>query len=203
MYVIHACVTATQLQHCVLIHNAVLCWYLCPQGSWKNLWTQNGRWFLTRIGFSWRRSRDRSVVTLISHLSFTLETHRVACRRSTSQWNVSFERLLCLVTRLQVWLALYQLLMKEECQRKYELDPHRKNTLLKVRTNYMHCRISFHFYIRRFQKCVCMSLRQFVSTFFPFCSFVRTCMTSCWINFRSWQRYVNIWSSCQSWIRRP
>ena len=33
----------------------------------------------------------------------------------------------------QVWLAVYQLLMSEDCQRKYELSPHRKNSILKVR----------------------------------------------------------------------
>ena len=32
----------------------------------------------------------------------------------------------------QVWLAIYQLMMNEECQRKYELTSYRKNVLLKV-----------------------------------------------------------------------
>jgi len=32
----------------------------------------------------------------------------------------------------QVWLALYQLLMNEDCQHKYELNPYRKNVILKV-----------------------------------------------------------------------
>ncbi|KAK2161259.1 hypothetical protein LSH36_119g01005 [Paralvinella palmiformis] len=34
----------------------------------------------------------------------------------------------------QVWLALYQLLMNEDCQHKYELNPYRKNVILKLRS---------------------------------------------------------------------
>ena len=32
----------------------------------------------------------------------------------------------------QVWLALYQLLLSEPCQQKYEFTDHNKSTLLKV-----------------------------------------------------------------------
>ncbi|XP_064633011.1 zinc finger MYND domain-containing protein 10-like [Lineus longissimus] len=33
----------------------------------------------------------------------------------------------------QVWLTLYHLLMDQDCQRKYELDDHKKNSILKLR----------------------------------------------------------------------
>ena len=36
-------------------------------------------------------------------------------------------------TEGQLWLAIYQLLMKEDCIRKYDLTSTRKNTILKVR----------------------------------------------------------------------
>ena len=31
-----------------------------------------------------------------------------------------------------MWLTLFPLLMREECQRKYELDSYKKNCLLRV-----------------------------------------------------------------------
>ena len=33
----------------------------------------------------------------------------------------------------QVWLALYQLLLSEQCQQKYEISHSNKSTLLKVK----------------------------------------------------------------------
>ena len=35
---------------------------------------------------------------------------------------------------LKVWLALYQLLMNPDCQQKYELNNHNKQSILKVTT---------------------------------------------------------------------
>ena len=32
----------------------------------------------------------------------------------------------------QVWLSLFQLLMNDDCQKKYELNSYRKNVILKV-----------------------------------------------------------------------
>ncbi len=39
-----------------------------------------------------------------------------------------------LLINLQVWLALFHLLMDENCQHKYELNNYRKNVILKVNT---------------------------------------------------------------------
>ena len=45
------------------------------------------------------------------------------------------ERLKISTVEGQVWLALYQLLLSEPCQQKYEFTDHNKLTLLKARTN--------------------------------------------------------------------
>lgn len=52
-----------------------------------------------------------------------------------NQWKVisKNERLLLTKTDGQVWLAVYQLLMNEDCQRKYEFNSYSKEQILKLR----------------------------------------------------------------------
>lgn len=50
----------------------------------------------------------------------------------------------------QVWISLYNLLLKEDCQRKYDFNNYNKNQLLKVYshnmcTHFLH--LTAHFYI--------------------------------------------------------
>ncbi|XP_059150753.1 zinc finger MYND domain-containing protein 10-like [Physella acuta] len=54
-----------------------------------------------------------------------------------SKWvEVSFEDSLKLTkTEGQVWIAIFNLLMKRSCQEKYELNNYRKNTIIKLRSH--------------------------------------------------------------------
>lgn len=45
---------------------------------------------------------------------------------------------LCCIFHVQVWLAVYQLLMNEDCQRKYELNSYSKEQILKVNSHILH-----------------------------------------------------------------